>query len=250
MDAILGVNDGSLSYYKNTGTSTNPVFARQTGTANPFNGVNLGNYSAPTLADIDGDGDLDAFIGVDAGSISYFKNNLIVLPLHLIGFSGVKQAGCTQLQWQTADESNTKLFEIERSSDGKNFTKVATLNSAGTGNSSYSIHDDVVYSDKIFYRLKIIDRDGRFSYSQIIWLNSNTDGKIIIYPNPAMDLININIGSTGILKTKAGIFDVNGRLMQNVLINADQQQIDVHTLAKGAYLIKFADGSSQSFIKR
>ena len=96
----------------------------------------------------------------------------------------------------------------------------------------------------------MVDADGRFTYSQVIWLNSGHNTLISIYPNPVTDIININIGDAKILKTNAGIFDGNGRLMQSVLIHADQQQINVQPLAKGVYLIKFADGTAQSFIKK
>jgi uncharacterized protein (DUF2141 family) len=74
LDALIGEYDGILNYYKNTGSSSNPVYTPQTGTANPFNGINVGSYSTPTLADLDGDGDLDALIGEYDGNLNYYKN--------------------------------------------------------------------------------------------------------------------------------------------------------------------------------
>jgi hypothetical protein len=77
-DVFIGSMSGAISYYKNTGTSTAPVFTLQTGPANPFNGVtipgSLGGYAAPAFADIDGDGDFDAFFGGYYGVIYYYKN--------------------------------------------------------------------------------------------------------------------------------------------------------------------------------
>ena len=74
LDAIVGEQDGNLNYYKNTGSSTAPVYTAQTGTANPFNGINTELYSNPTFADLDGDGDLDEVVGPGHGTLYYYKN--------------------------------------------------------------------------------------------------------------------------------------------------------------------------------
>ncbi|WP_193943783.1 FG-GAP repeat domain-containing protein [Sphaerospermopsis aphanizomenoides] len=74
LDAVVGADDGTLLYYRNTGTATNPVYVQQTDTANPFNGIDVGSFSAPTFADLDGDRDLDAVVGADDGTLSYLLN--------------------------------------------------------------------------------------------------------------------------------------------------------------------------------
>lgn len=73
-DAFIGENAGIIHYYENTGTNTVPVFTEQTGAANPFDGVDVGNNSSPFFVDIDGDGDFDAFVGEWEGIINYFEN--------------------------------------------------------------------------------------------------------------------------------------------------------------------------------
>ena len=55
LDAIVGEYNGTLKYYQNTGSRTAPTYAEQTGTANPFNGIDIGYASTPTLADLDAD---------------------------------------------------------------------------------------------------------------------------------------------------------------------------------------------------
>ncbi|WP_181280690.1 VCBS domain-containing protein [Aphanothece hegewaldii] len=74
LDAVVGEKYGTLKYYLNTGTALAPVYREQTGTSNPFNDINVGNYSTPTFADIDSDGDLDAVVGASDGTLKYYKN--------------------------------------------------------------------------------------------------------------------------------------------------------------------------------
>lgn len=79
-DAFIGEFDGIINFFRNDGNSTAPVFTEITGAANPFNGIDVGTMSAPNLVDIDGDGDLDAFISGNnttlvRGEISFFRND-------------------------------------------------------------------------------------------------------------------------------------------------------------------------------
>ncbi len=74
LDIFIGINTGTIRYFLNTGNATNPVYTEQSGAANPFDGVDVGNRATPDFVDIDNDGDFDAFIGNQAGSVRYFEN--------------------------------------------------------------------------------------------------------------------------------------------------------------------------------
>ena len=69
-----GHSDGTLHYFENTGSATAPAFTERTGAANPFDGVDVGDFSTPSFADLDGDGDLDAVVGEEYGTLHYFEN--------------------------------------------------------------------------------------------------------------------------------------------------------------------------------
>jgi FG-GAP-like repeat len=74
LDAVVGESNGILHYFENTGSAITPAFTERTGAANPLNGIDAGLFSAPTFADLDGDGDLDPVIGENGGSLKYFEN--------------------------------------------------------------------------------------------------------------------------------------------------------------------------------
>eukprot|EP00947_MAST-08B_sp_MAST-8B-sp1_P001494 g1494.t1 len=76
LDLLVGAEDGVFSYYRNDGSTTTPKYTKVMGAGNPFNGIG-GDYnnSAPTLADVDGDGDLDLVVGEYFGTLKYYRND-------------------------------------------------------------------------------------------------------------------------------------------------------------------------------
>ena len=74
LDAVVGDDLGHHDYFQNTGTAIAPAFAERTGAANPFNGVDFQYRSTPSFADLDGDGDFDAIVGDNNGTLHYFQN--------------------------------------------------------------------------------------------------------------------------------------------------------------------------------
>ena len=74
LDMVVGEYQGGIKYFENTGTANAAAFTERTGAANPWNGIDVGLSASPALVDIDNDGDLDIFIGNEAGEIRYFQN--------------------------------------------------------------------------------------------------------------------------------------------------------------------------------
>jgi hypothetical protein len=83
LDAFIGTAEGTVRYYENVGSPINPKFQEKTGTANPFNGIDVGDNAAPVIADIDGNTVPEAFIGGNDGKVRYYRldsnNNTFVL---------------------------------------------------------------------------------------------------------------------------------------------------------------------------
>jgi hypothetical protein len=178
----------------------------------------------------------------------FVKTIQTALPLRLMGFSGTQETATNKLQWQTADEVNTKSFELESSKDGRNFQKVATIDAVSTGNNSYHYTDATVYKGILYYRLKMIDIDGTFTYSRILGLSRDGKGTINLYPNPVADLLTLSLDNS-LINSEAKLYDTSGKLLQTIKIASAEELINVKTLPTGVYIIKFKDGSVGSFLK-
>lgn len=146
------------------------------------------------------------------------------LPVNLISFSGVRNNGNDHLFWTTAAEKNTRQFEIEYNADASSFKNISIIPAAGnsTVTQRYNFTHQNINSDA-WYRLKIVDMDGSFSYSNIIKLSGNdhTQACVVlnnISPVPFTGELNINISSCKDQPVGATIFDVKGnRLLQTTI---------------------------------
>ncbi len=122
-----------------------------------------------------------------------------VLPVSLLNFTATQtNAKHTLLQWQTTNEINSKSFEVEWSNDGSTYTTIAAVNAAvnSTQSKAYNYIHPFPADGNNFYRLKINDQDGRFTYSPVAKIKMMLP-KIIatVFPNPVTDILNLNIHS-------------------------------------------------------
>lgn len=167
----------------------------------------------------------------------YFGDpDMIPLPVELISFAGKIRDNAALLQWETANEHNTSHFEVERSIDAQNFEKAGSVNTNNSsGNARYSFIDkdaDKQASSILYYRLKIVDKDGSISYSQVISLTiSPASIPVVIYPNPVNDVLNFRITMPKESQVLIQVTDMNGRVMfqQNKFIRNGTDDILINT---------------------
>lgn len=160
-----------------------------------------------------------------------------VLPLTILSFTGTIQNNKHVLQWKTANEVNTKHFEIEQSFDGRLFDKIGIVNAEGNGNNVYRFINAIKEKEvNYFYRLKMVEKDGRFTYSNIILLVHKSSKSLDIFPNPVKDILTISgLKQFGIIR----IFNVEGKLMLQQNVSANTITIDMSAYAKGMYLLQY-----------
>ncbi len=184
-----------------------------------------------------------------------FAQALPPLPVELIGIKATPNRNAIDLEWSTASEINNSGFEVQRSlnpNDG--FEKIAWVE--GKGNSAevntYLLEDKNVRADIVYYyRLKQIDFDGAFEYSDIVNAKIDTHKSgISIYPNPAVLSLNINFVNPSSEVVKYRILDVSGKIigMNEAVIGNENLSLDISHLAKGVYLITLEmNGEPESF---
>lgn len=136
--------------------------------------------------------DIDDF--VTTGSLDLTNPCVLsVLPIQLNSFSVNSDKCSAVLNWKTTSEINASHFEIERSSNGINFSSVGRLNSqnSSTGN-NYQYVDNNTNDNINYYRLVMVDIDNRKAVSNILRLNGCKNTGIAIYPNPTQDVLNVS----------------------------------------------------------
>jgi hypothetical protein len=179
---------------------------------------------------------------------------IMPLPLNLISFSAFLKNESTKLTWQTDNEVNTKSFEIERSEDGTKFIKIGTVASKNNFETNeYSFLDsqfDNQNSNAVYYRLKMLDLKGKFTYSKIVAVSLKNNKSISISPNPTSGKALLNLGNkTELINKMATLTNSSGIVFKQFKINKLTEEIDLSELPKAIYLVKFEDGTTLKVIK-
>lgn len=181
------------------------------------------------------------------------------LPVKLISFNGGYSDNKASLYWITETETNFKQYEVERSTNGTDFIKISTVpakNNTGTL-TNYSLTDNLsAYTQpSVYYRLKMLDKDGRFSYSNIVRLSCSTaKSGLSIYPNPAKDEVSLmfTTGSNGNVLLK--IIDKAGRIVKMEKVSAVKgantvKLPDIGSLLTGTYMLEVQTSSGSQTAK-
>ncbi len=159
------------------------------------------------------------------------------LAVKLDNFTGSFVNGYGQLNWNTLTESDLNVFEIERSADGISFNSIGQV--AANGNSSqninYSYLDLLVQKGMNYYRLKQVDRDGKFTYSKVVVINTDFKGisLLLVYPNPFGHKVQVKIESEKREEVTIRVLDNGGMAIrsQNLFVEKGVSAIEVKNVA-------------------
>ena len=171
-----------------------------------------------------------------------------ILPIVIKSFEATKLDRAVNLDWITSSETNGSHFDIERSQDLENWSKIGTVQAVGESltDQEYSFLDDKLplnarTDHKIFYyRLLMVDNDASADYSEVRSVRFDLDGEadFLVYPNPSIHEVYVNLSSitpeTG--PATLHIVNINGQLVKRVtLATSDDIRVDVSDLSGGVY---------------
>jgi hypothetical protein len=180
------------------------------------------------------------------------------LPVTWLSFTGRYVNGSVDLNWSTSLEVNNEEYTIERSADGHNFSTIGAVDGVGntTNISRYNFKDTNPLAGSAYYRIKQTDRDGKFSYSEIIRIsNSEVALKgLRIFPNPISGNVPVTIenGNWTNKKVTVTIYNAIGGIVrqEQITFGSDSRaKINVEALQKGSYFITTSINSERQTIQ-
>ncbi len=191
------------------------------------------------------------------GTTPAYTNNgctNIILPITLTGFSVSNNNNKHILSWKTEQETNSKQFEVEKSYDGINFLLIGIVPASGNSSSEkfYSFLNPAVEIKNAYYRLKMVDINGKSVYSDIIYaITRNTNlGLSNIYPIPAFNNVNVEWIAADNRASQLLVIDITGRVIKQQQlknnIGFNKLAVDLKNIPAGEYFLKLITGNKVS----
>ncbi len=190
----------------------------------------------------------------------YGLQRVFLLPIELANFTVKSNNNQTaHLKWTSMTEKNSLHYEVQRKTDNQDFTRIGIVNAAGESlqEINYTFEDDIstLTGGHVYYRLKMVDKDGSFEYSDIRSLKlRDTDSTISIYPNPAQDAIAISMDTPSAGNLTINIYNLQGQQINSYQRTYDDMmsnpQINVSHLQSGMYIIEIISPNEQRITEK
>lgn len=236
----IGAASGSIKINAAVKTITIRVYLRGSNASN-FGWSAAGSLSGGTRNPLTGD-----IWGV---SVSAEVAELITLPSTGLNLTAALTGNNVNLNWKTQTELNSKQFEIERSVDGVNFSQIGAQQAAGnsTTEKSYTLMDPNMNVNVYYYRVKLVDLDGRYGYSNIAVVRKSDIRGIRVFPNPAITQLSLEFSNMKGNYT-VSLYNSTGQEVskQAVNINATTQYVQVNrnALPAGSYSVRISNADN------
>lgn len=286
MYVLAGSSTGTHIYTMSTSTGT-PVLAKKWRVMNP-SGSNFGLSVTGTVFDAKGNMFFSALDGIYF--IAYYAVNPttgtamvkkvsenfglmdlatsqfpaawtppfdpVVLPVKLIQFAGQYTAGKAHLTWSVTGNENGSHFELEKSTNGRNFeTQTLIFNTEKQGNEAYTFADAASLSEKVYYRLKIVNKNKSVSYSNIVLLGQAKGASALtLLQNPVQSAVNFTYTAAENTAAEVTVYNLAGVkvLSQKQYLQKGTNSVAVpvgNALTEGIYILEVREGSNRQTVK-
>jgi hypothetical protein len=189
-----------------------------------------------------------AFEGTSAGGNAFGLDNVnlnfsMVLPVSMLDFDAKRNGNANHLTWTTAQEVNVDRFEVEFSEDGKNFKSIGRLNATNQASSkqTYRYIDNRTSTGIHYYRIRSVDRDSKFSLSEVRSVRNLGYASMTVFPNPVSNQLNLQIDLEKAENAVYFITDLSGRRVQTGRFNlnegSNRMPVSCTSLPKGTYIL-------------
>ncbi|MGB4843912.1 MAG: T9SS type A sorting domain-containing protein, partial [Ferruginibacter sp.] len=182
---------------------------------------------------------------VNSFSTFYIHGGTVaILPLRLLSFTAQRKNAHAELNWRTDNEVNTSHFVIEKSFTGAAYTAIGNIPSANTaGVHDYRFTDQSPGKGIIFYRLKQVDINGNYKYSETRTVYFSDDLVIKVYPTITSSVVTIYGITKAVVYT---LYDMNGRALMNGTAATGNKEINMSGYSPGVYFLKITDTGRNS----
>jgi hypothetical protein len=229
----------NLSWNTNSGAIVNMGGMHVTGWSTALsmwkdlgNSATTGNASGGTVTS---SGAVTTFGAFTLASLTVMN----VLPMQLLSFTASEvNPSLVDLRWSTGSEQNSSYFIVERSADGQQYDPIQTVPAGGNSQQvlNYFARDGHPLKGMSYYRLKMVDLDGKAAYSEVRVVTIGGSTELAMYPNPAIDRTFIELNDNKALKVT--VVDNAGRQLLSIIRPTEAVlTVDVSRLAAGLYFV-------------
>lgn len=168
--------------------------------------------------------------------IELYSRCYSVLPVRWLDFKGRITGNSITLNWSTAAEYGNRKFFVQKMS-GYDWVNIGEINGSGNSvtNKNYSFTDRFPFYGQNIYRIRQVNTDGSFSYSGILNLPYSNKDIVVVFPNPARDMVHLSAGST---IRNVSLTTIDGKIIKTIIgNNSYQAHVDLLGTPKGIYFL-------------
>jgi hypothetical protein len=190
-------------------------------------------------------GNPNSYLRFDEFGTNGASTGQATLPVKFSAFEAKTASNGVALNWSVGTENNVSGYTIEKSTDGRSFTKIGFV--SADGKSSYSFVDAQGAGAVAYYRIKSVDNDGKYNFSTVAVLRGGKYAIVLkAFPSPFVNKLTVQHGTAN-AGSLIAISSEDGRTIRSVVpvIGTQQTEIDLTTAKAGLYLVRYSNSNGQ-----